>query len=72
MIKTGGGGGGGGGGFYPAPIREIYKVVKKPLIRWKKAGLQKSNFCFDHVNRLIVNLIAFLINRNLIRAMLTF
>jgi len=45
-------------GFYPPafiqPIREIWKVFKKPWLAGKKPALQKSHFCFDPVNRLII------------------
>jgi len=31
------------------------KSYQKALIGYKKAGPQKSHFCFDHVNRLFVD-----------------
>jgi len=36
-------------GFFPAYLSNL-KSFEKALIGWKKAGLQKSHFCFDHVN----------------------
>jgi len=38
-------------GFYPANQSNL-KSLQKALIGWIKAGLPKSHFCFDHVNRL--------------------
>jgi len=40
-------------GFYPTNQSNL-KSFLKALIGWKPA-LQKSDFCFDHVNRLIQN-----------------
>jgi len=36
--------------FYPANQSNL-KRIQKVLIGWKKPALQKSHFCFDHVNR---------------------
>jgi len=35
---------------------EQFKKILKALIGWKKAGLPKIHFCFDHVNRLIMTM----------------
>jgi len=40
-------------GFYPANESNL-KSFYKALIGWKKPALQKSHFCFDHANRLII------------------
>jgi len=42
-------------GFYIANQSNL-KSIQKALIDWKKPALQKSHFCFDHVNRLIKTL----------------
>jgi len=44
-----------GGLAFIQSIRAIWKVFKKLWFGWKKPALQKSHFCFDHVNRLRVN-----------------
>jgi len=41
--------------FYPANQSNL-NSFQKALIGWKKAGPQKSHFCFDHVNRLTVTI----------------
>jgi len=44
-------------GFYPANQNNL-KSFQKALIGWKKAGPLKINqFCFDHVNRLNLQLL---------------
>jgi len=39
-------------GFFPANQGSL-KTFQIALIGWIKPTLQKSQFCFDHVNRLI-------------------
>jgi len=41
-----------GGPAFIQPIGAIWKVFKKPWLAGKNPALQKSHFCFDHVNRL--------------------
>jgi len=41
---------------YPTQQKNL-KSFQKVLIGWKKPALQKSHFCFDHVNRLIMSLV---------------
>jgi len=41
-----------GGPAFIRPIRAIWKVIKKHWLAGKRPTLQKSHFCFDHVNRL--------------------
>jgi len=41
-------------GFYPANQSNL-KSFQKALIGWKTPALQKSHFCFDHVNRLLIS-----------------
>jgi len=44
-----------GGPAFIQPIRAIWKVFKKSWLAGKKPTLQKSYFCFDHVNRLFIS-----------------
>jgi len=41
-----------GGPAFIQPVRAIWKVFKRSWLAGKKPALQKSHFCFDHVNRL--------------------
>jgi len=43
-----------GGPVFIQPIRAIWKVFWKLWLAGKKPALQKSHFCFDHVNRIVV------------------
>jgi len=42
------------GRTFNQPIRAIYNLFKELRLARKKPALQKSHFCFDYVNRLIV------------------
>jgi len=45
-----------GGSAFIQPIRTIWIVFQKLWLAGKKPALQKSHFCFDHMNRLNVML----------------